>query len=270
MTVTSQREYRPSFDITPFPEVQDLTITMNGVTQVYQTDWVKRTNGTIYFLSDPGSGKTIVMTLRRPINDDEVGELNWGVANYGIHTVFVNNVAKEQGVDYTVAADGTVTLTAVSGASIVVGVSYLSLYATPMFTQETLSRFKRLIHFYGYLNNAEGLENFTGDDVVGAQNPDEVVDRPKQQLGVSVAVAYDSGYSSELTYDLYGFSSLVWDFSQFDTAVPVQDKPYILFKEPLQGLGYGFQVYFYNWDEKFFDLVGYQVDGKMKGRFNVR
>jgi hypothetical protein len=139
-----------------------------------------------------------------------------------------------------------------------------------MFTQETLSRFKRLIHFYGYLNNSEGLENFTGADVTGAQNPDEIVDRPKQQLGVSVAMAYDSGYSSELTYDLYGFSSLVWDFSQFDTAAPVQDKPYILFKEPLQGLGYGFQVYFYNWDEKFFDLVGYQVDGKMKGRFNVR
>lgn len=269
-TVLSQREYKPSFEITPFPEVQDLTVTLNGVTQVYKTDWVKRTNGTIYFLSDPGSGKTVVMTLRRPINDDEVGNLNWGTANYGTHTVFVNNVAKKQGTDYTVAADGTITLTAVPGASIVVGVSYLSLYATPMFTQDTLSRFKRLIHFYGYLNNAEGLENFTGVDVVGAQNPDEVVDRPKKKLGVSVAMAYDSGYSSELTFDLYGFSSLVWDFSQFDTAAPVQDKPYILFKEPMQGLGYGFQVYFYNWDEKFFDIVGYQVDGKMKGRFNVR
>lgn len=270
-TVNSQHEYKPSFEVTPFPEVNDLLVTLNGFKLTMGEHYSKRTNGTVYLYDNPGNGKTLVLKPRRPINDDETGELNYGTSDYSVPVVIVNNKVLQEGTGYTVSSsDGSVTLTAVAGAAIKVGVAYLSIFSTPLFTNEVLGRFKRLFHFFGYFNNEEGLDNFTGLDATGAQNPDEIVDRPKKVLGVNVAVAYDSGYSSELTYDLYSFSSLVWDFSQFDTAAPVQDKPYILFKEPILGVGYGFQVYFYNWDRTYFDLVGYQVDGKLKGRYSAR
>jgi hypothetical protein len=270
-TTNAQHEYKPTFVVTPFPEVVDLVLTLNGLPLAHGTDWVKRANGTVYLFNNPGAGKTLVIRPRRPINDDEIGEINYGTADYYCPVVVVNNVVKEQDTDYTVnPITGTITLTAPAGSTVKVGLSYLTMFATPLFTQSVLGRFKRLFHFFGYFNNDVGLENFTGADVVGPQNPDEIVDRPRQQLGVNVAIAFDSGYSSELTYDLYSSGNLVWDFSFFDTASPVQDKPYILFKEPIQGINYGFQVYFYSWDEKFFDLVGWQVDGKVKGRYSVR
>jgi hypothetical protein len=73
--------------------------------------------------------------------------------------------------------------------------------------------------------------------------------------------------TGQTQYDMYGVDNLQWDNSLYDvfgTNNEVND--YVVLKEPIQGIGYSFQATIWNWDDGYFGISGYQIDGKLSGK----
>jgi hypothetical protein len=92
------------------------------------------------------------------------------------------------------------------------------------------------------------------------------VGRPKVRQNVNTAIKIDSEDGAESFYDLYGYGTLVWDDALFDVSSPSgayrRDN---LFKEALSGLGYGYQLLLWSYDEGAFTFSGYQIVAPVKG-----
>lgn len=121
-----------------------------------------------------------------------------------------------------------------------------------MFTQQQLGTLKRTKHAYLYFNNGDSA-NYTINDTVEAYT---------LRTNVNVAMMYDSDDSDANTsVDVYGYQDIIWDNAYFDT-VESSDRQdqYVLFKEPLIGIGYSYRLNVYSYDDARWNLVGYQID----------
>ena len=267
------------FDLIPVTTIQDLDVRLEtGVaTGVYdaltfQQDYYKRPNGNIYLVNNPGTGRRILVRQRLPVTDSNFGQEKYGVTsalNVLENTIlFVDNVLQLY-PDLTYSTNTVsdvdqyeLTLNAANNAVIEVGQAYDCFYATPLLTLQRLTNLKRIKHVYLYFDNIDGQDTYQAVDVNtgSGQTNAALVGRPKLRLNASIVLLYENDLDGELSYDLYGFSSLVWDSSLFDIAPSAnQYRRYTLFKEPLLGVGYSYQLYVFSFDETAFTLAGWQI-----------
>ena len=263
------RDYRVSFKMLPLVDVQDVRVTLDGVELAFGTDFIKTQGNTVRLLGNVHAGKPLVVAHRRPDTDYPNGRITYNTntsLNLSHAVVMVDNVTKREFSDFT-QSNGAVTLTAGLNTKIEIGSAYPTLYATPLFTWNTLKQFKRLLYWLGFFDNGIAQDTFTEDDVnaLSGQPNEEIVGMPKTRLDCNISFVYNSHDSGDTSADLYGFEELVWDVSLFDTYLPLQTDNFVLLKQALQGVGYSFQGIVWTTDEASFKMVGYQLDGKMKG-----
>lgn len=270
--VSREKTQQRGFATLLLAEVEDLVVYLNGKRLTFNVDFVKRPNGTIYLLEPPLGGRSLTIQTRRPVTDTYEGQVTHEALS-PVDTrnvlVWVDNIVQHETVDYTYASDTSITLTTRANTIIEVGQAYLSVYTSPLFTREDLSRFKRLKHIYTYFDNSLGNDVYqVGDENSSSGQPvGEVVGELKQRLNANVSCVYNSEYSGTTSADIYGFSDIVWDVATMDVTPPGSTyEAYQLFKEPIQGVGHSFQLLLWSYDETTFTLVAYQIDGKKKGQ----
>jgi len=263
-----------AFDSFAITNIKDCTVTLDGLEQTFGSNWVKLPNGNIYLLANPGAGKTLRFTLRRPITEEDTGQATFNVTspqNYQPDVVFVDNVLQVAGVGYTLSSlSGVkrVTLTAAANSVVIVGQAYPVMYTTPLFTQRSLSSLKRLRHVYAFFDNKLGQDSYGASDVntASGQVAEFIAGQPKVRQNINFAVRYESDDDAENIYDVFGYQNLVWDDAQFDIDPPAYSyRRDGVFKEALQGTGYSYQLLIWSYDESAFILAGYQITADVKG-----
>ncbi len=282
-TIDTVQEYPISRDRTgqyrgintfPMTNVKDISVWLDNVELVFEHDWVKLPNGNIYLRDNPGSGKTLEIRLRRPVTDDLEGRSFYGVTspqNYEHEVVFVDNILQIPNSNYITSEVGDnyqITLTAPAQAVVVIGQAYPCLYVSPMFTQRTFTRLKRIKHLYAYFSNDLSQETYTTKEVntAAGQSPEQLVGRPKVRQNVSVAIRLDEDDNTEVVYDLFGYAYIVWDDALFDINPPTTSfRRHALFKEAISGMGYSYQLLLWSFDESAFTFSGYQISAPIKG-----
>lgn len=267
------RDYKITFPLLPLNDVQDITVTLDGSLLVFGSDYVKLNNNAVRVTADQGNGRSLVVTHRRPDTDYYSGQIRYNTQtalDLSHACVYEDNVVGLEGTDFTVSHSSTqttVTLTAVANTIIEVGQVYTTVYATPLFTWNTLQRYKRLLYWLGFFDNTVSTDVYTETDVniTSGQDAEQIIGMPKTRLDCNISFVYNSQDNGDTSADLYGFEQLVWDAGMLDVYLPLQTDDYVLLKQALQGIGYSFQGIVWSTDEASFRMSGYQLDGKMKG-----
>ncbi len=261
----------------PVSDVQD-TVAYIGSQRLQQgVDYVKTPQG-IYLVNQPSAGSQLRLYPRRAVTDTQVGMTNQDVTqavDVDPLVVWLNNIELKQGSDYVLTKSGTtyqtlLSIPVTSGSVVGSGYTYLAYYTTPMFVLQQLGTIKRTKHIYLFLDNEIGQELYQAGDAIGGTPLDSIVGAPKVDMTANVIVAYDNQRTGEVSYDLYGYRDLVWDFSSFDV-VPssLQSDRYILLKEAVKGSGYAYQATVWSNDAGAWKLAGYQFDVREKGKRHV-
>lgn len=264
------------FDTLPIYEVEDVKVTLNGVRLINQVDYLKVPGGYVYLAKNPGAGKTLVITPRRPVSDSEVGKSVYGTSKIDIpHTVtIVDNLLQTNAPTTSSVVSGGVTRNYINAtynnnAVVLTGQAYLAYYSTPTFVNQTLRNLKVKRWVYAYFDNADGQPLFQPSDVNASsgQSSTVLLDTTKTKVNASITLVFNNENSGESSSDIYGFESLVWGNSLFDVNTPASAfQNFQLFKEPLTGTGYTYSVVIWSYDHATFRLLGYQIDGVTKGK----
>ena len=212
----------------------------------------------VYLANPTLAGETVWFVVKSTVNSSPQGQLRYGTAAKYPYTlwlgdVVVNPVSESLTFNTsTKVATLTVAWTGLTSDTFTIGNHYYANYTSSMFTQQQLGTLKRTKHAYLYFNN-ESPDNFTTGDVIEAY---------KIRTNANIAMLYDSDDNSANTsVDIYGYEDIVWDNAYFDT-VESSDRrdQYVLFKEPLIGIGYSYRLSVYSYDDAKWNLVGYQID----------
>jgi len=170
--------------------------------------------------------------------------------------------------DYTIDESGdfvrvTLNSTGDSTAEYLVGQTILCYHVTPSFFRRAVSNLKRVSHYVGYYSNKGYLE--TNDS-----NSDPfVIDKYVVPVSVNFGIIYNDRRTGVYESEIYGSEELNWDLSSFDVlsdAFRNQESDIVRIVVPVVGVGYSFQTINYNFSLDRFQLVGYQVLTRMKGR----
>lgn len=254
----------------PLGEVQDINVEVSMPSSSFRqqlvqgVDFVKEPNGTVYLFSPlPDGGKVYI----RP----QIVFDNYKVEGYGQCVFYADNLLTQE----VVVFNGTswTPETAVAGTKLEWGQGYIAVYTTPMFMLQSLGKLKRMKHAYLYFDNKSIQSLFTAADVnsVSGQVPAAIVDTFKTKAQCNISMVYSSEVTGETSADIYGSEELFWDESAFDIAAPnAQNEIYQLFKEPIQGVGYSFQMSVWSYDPHTFKLCGYMIDATQKGKRYIR
>jgi len=263
-----------SFVATPLTNVQDMSVTLNGVPLVFQVDYQKLPNDSIYLLADPGTGNTLVITARRPIADSPEGQAFYGLSSpidADVNVVYLDSVLQTPNLYPAVNGGGfyTIVVPTLVSQVVEVGQAFLTLYSTPLFDSQSIATNKRLTHIVAYMSNAdaETFYNSSSVNTLDAQPASQIVDNRTTRLNASFLVAYSSNSDADISYDIYGYRSLVWDDTSFDIQPSARSyEQYQLFKQPIIGTGYSIQFFIMNYDDSAFSLAAYQILVAPKGR----
>lgn len=250
--ITDCREYDPTnielygenvFRMCPIRDLQDVVVTIDGVTQVFGTDYVKTERGTLFFPTAP-TGTTLTATyqstcggtLYHPVTvfNETTGQLY----QFDEITVEINSGK------YRVTIPDGVT----SGDSIWICYSFPSWYTTPTFNASTL-KVKRIKEYIGYYHNSVSK-------IIGITDAYATADKIGQRLAplnVNIGVLFSNEFEGLLQYDLYT------DLSP-DTYPNQQLKNYSRISVPIIGNGYNIQIVHHNNTPSTFKLAGYEID----------
>lgn len=276
---TTQQHYGVTFSATrqpraftqhPVVEVNDILVYQQKLGESVATlltkdvDWVKEPSGYIYLLTPPKTGETLY--IRQFIPDQE----KFNVGGYGSQQVLVDNVNFTTYVYDIVDSRYVINVSGVAVGSVIeIGRPYLAVYTTPLFTNQSLANFKKMKHVYLFFDNRGVQRLFTGTEAntTSGQNSEELVDTYVQKASANVTITYNAGVSGDTSSDLYGNDELFWDESFMDVAPPFgQHQLYQTFKEPIQGVGYSYQMSVWNYDDTTFKLCGYMIEATRKGK----
>jgi hypothetical protein len=143
------------------------------------------------------------------------------------------------------------------------GVPYPTLYASPVLASGMFSRRKRLKHVYLQFDNETGLEVHTNKTTSNSA----LYGKAQFPLDTNIYINYlNEGYGEPIT-DTYRYDSVRFNdalYSNHNSSKQI-DERFTLFKEPLLGTSYGYQLGVYSLDVAAWRLVGWQVTAKMKG-----
>lgn len=149
-----------------------------------------------------------------------------------------------------------------AGETVVLGNAYPATYISPMMAQQRFANWKVLKHAHLQFDNRKGLEIFTSRNSNTSGNYGKAV----QRMRANIALIYNNRLQDEAITDLYRYDTLNWDDVVYSNhRSPKQLEPYSVFKEPLQGTSYSYQLGVYSFDSFLWTLVGWQVEGKLKG-----
>jgi hypothetical protein len=156
----------------------------------------------------------------------------------------------------------------VDGSIIRYGKMYPAFYSSPLLTMQSFTALKRVKFVYVYFDNELGQEEYKLDDVNTNTDPEQdpvlLVGEKKQRLNAVITMQVESDFDAETEYDIYQFSSLVFDDSLFDIFPSAnQFRRYTLFKENLLGVGYSYKLMVWSFDETTFSLSAYQISNSI-------
>jgi len=226
-TVEGVRFYEMGVWSTMIDQVEDIKVTLDGDVLVFKKDYYKK-GPYVYLYERPAAGLSLTVVPKNPDTQDGTYEVE--------HVI-----------------EGTT------------GVTYLSLYATPVFTWGQLANYKRMKHFILMLNNQ--VDNAVFDlSNIGDAEPEEYVGTDRVKFDANITYVFNNERGGETSYDLYGLYGLVWDYSLFDNSgTHIDDGDYVVLRAPVQGMGVTFQALLWNSSSSTFSLAGYAMDGNLKG-----
>jgi hypothetical protein len=273
------------FSLLPIRDVQDITVqleTQSG-SGIYETleineDYVKKPGNIIYLLNDPGDNRTLKVWLRSPATDGEPTRALYGITE-PIEThepvwVTVDHQLQIPGTNYNMDREsGTVyniefETAPIDSAVIRYGKTYPCFYSSPLLTMQSFTALKRSKFVYVYFNNELGQEEYKVGDVNTDTDPEQdpvmLVGEKKQRLNATITLQVEADFDAETEYDIYQFSSLVFDDSLFDIFPSAnQFRRYTLFKEYLLGVSYGYKLMVWSFDETAFSMSAYQLSNSI-------
>ncbi len=155
-----------------------------------------------------------------------------------------------------------------------VGATIPCWHFTPTFFRQLNPLLKRGVHYVGYYANTRYSDFFEYEDINqdASQAASEIVDRFKYPVGIKLGVLYNDSRTGSYDSEVYGEEDLIWDSSLFDfpsTSFRNQLNEVVRVTIPLIGVGYSFQNVNYNYSLDRFELVGYHVLTRRKGRNSV-
>jgi hypothetical protein len=219
--------------------------------------------------------------LRYPYSDGDLVEISLvnDDGNKPIH-VFRDNFELTQITDFTVTEDGhynKVTLVGTGNTNNVflVGQTIPCWHFTPTFFRQGITNLKRVVHYTGYYLNKYFQDIYDSSDVnsLSGQTDSEITDLYKVQVGVSLGILYNDARNGVYDTEVYGSDSLYWDTSTFDYARDAyrnQMNDVVRTTIPIIGVGYSFQTVNFDFSTKMFELVGYNVETRQKGKNSTR
>jgi hypothetical protein len=284
-TAVGANEDYLGFDLIPIRKVQDVYVQLetvagsdNYTTLEIEKDYVKKPGNIIYLLDDPGDGRALKIKHRTPATDGEPTR-----ALYGISSPMVRHDPVWVTVDHQLQVPGThfnmdresssvynieFETAPVDESIIRYGKMYPAFYSSPLLTMQSFTALKRAKFVYVYFDNELGQEEYKLDDVNTDTDPEQdpvlLVGEKKQRLNAVITMQVESDFDAETEYDIYQFSSLVFDDSLFDIFPSAnQSRRYTLFKENLLGVGYSYKLMVWSFDETTFSLSAYQISNSI-------
>lgn len=142
---------------------------------------------------------------------------------------------------------------AITGSeNILVGYAYPVEYQSPVFTNETLAKFKRHKHIGLSFDNA--TERFTADDLAVEQAPSELLNQLKYRTDCNICLVMGNGQTGEFLESIY------------DKEFTEEGESRTTFREALQAVGIDYQIIVFSTDRTYWCLASYQFDAKLIGR----
>lgn len=150
-----------------------------------------------------------------------------------------------------------------AATNVVVGTTYPALYVSPMMAQRVFHNWKSLKHILLQFDNREGVNIHTAFTTSDAAQRGKAL----QQFNATIGVIYNDEFSDEVIQDLYRYDPALWSSNLFlKHYSPKQIDDVVSFKEALLGTSYSYQVAVFSSDTKTWKLVGWQIEGKPKGK----
>lgn len=146
---------------------------------------------------------------------------------------------------------------------VVVGTTYPALYVSPMMAQRVFHNWKVLKHALLQFDNREGLNIQTSLTTTDTGQ----LGKALQRFNVNVGIIYNDELSDQVIQELYRYDTGLWSSALHTKHYsPKQLEGIVSFKEPLQGTSYSYQLAVYSSDAATWRLVGWQIEGKSKGK----
>jgi hypothetical protein len=243
------------------------TLTPN--TNAFKQDSDKFTQG----LGNTNTAGSLEVTPRLPITDSLQGQdlydVSSRIAEHRCLVVYKDNVLQIPGTHYTYTTGGNYGfriqfVTAPANNSVITyGFAYFSHFTSPLLSLVALSRTKKPKWCYVYFDNRDVRDRqLQGSVNSSSSQPNlEIYGQWKRRASANLAFVLESGMGdAEVIADMYQFPDLNYDESLFDLpSSKYQDRRFVVFKEMLFGGGNSYQLIVWNFDDAYFELVGYQV-----------
>lgn len=147
------------------------------------------------------------------------------------------------------------------GQVAVLGNAYPAIYVSPMIHQRTFYNWKVLKHAFVQLEN-ETTDIHTALTTADAALRGKAIHR----FNANVGIIYNDENAAQVIEDLYRYDNTLWSADLYSKHYsPKQLDRIVVFKEPLQGVSYAYQLVLFSQDEAVWKLVGWQIEGKLKG-----
>jgi hypothetical protein len=258
-SVRSVYNTEPFLRSAPIPNMNDLTVRVDGEALVYGQQWYKLGSGQVVVSRQISDGAEIVV---EPANDE---------GNYPTLT-FADNVFKQHTAS---VVDGNLSLSLLDesihdDSMIRYGLTFPVYYTTPVFVRGILSAKKFSSDFGVVLDNRPFWDAYTAEDVniASGQDPDEIGLVWKRQVQLSVGLVSDLDSLGELAFEDAGKpNDMVWGLSAWGLdASPEQAKALSMFNVSPRGVRNLVQAVVYSYSGKVFDLKAIQFVLQVKGR----
>lgn len=262
-----------SFRMLPLAEIEDITVTIDGVAQTFGTDFVKTPDGTAIFITKTSitDGVPLIITQK---NQDKLHPVS----------VVLDKVPLVEVTDYTVSeSSNQIAVNFVStpdaSAKVIFGMQLPAYYFSPFFIRQTIGEDKRVQQFFGYFRNERYDITWGHDDanVAASQDPESISDKYRQLVDFNVMIIYNSTTYGDSVTDIYTKDDGIYETGDLNGIESPNSRFYrhTRFAVPVYGHAYGFQVVVWNFDNNTFEMVGYQLKTRQLGkqstsrRFNI-
>ena len=270
-THTGILEYKPDIQMIPLRNVNDIRVFVGSslttpdamVELLHRTQWIKTNDGFIKLRQNPGNN-FIAVTPNVPgsfygglLEIDNIPQtltdLSFGKIFFGTPCLCFFQGQAYGGIGNYTDKCNFITI---PNAKAIVGYAYPAIYQSPIFTAERLANFKRIGHLHVMFENT--VHKFNSSDVNQVtQQLVQLVNKLKYEAAVSVGITYQTDTYSETSEDVFKRPN-----------VQKVDR-WVVFKEPLKGVGYSYQYTAFSLNKDSWCMSGYQITGQMQGERHI-
>lgn len=151
---------------------------------------------------------------------------------------------------------------ALAGTTIVSGNNFPAWYVSPMMSQKVFDNWKVLKHATIQFENVN-----TEIHTSKSTNDTLLYGKAQQLFDANLALLYNDQHADQTIYDLYRYDNGRWTLQLYPRhGSPKSIDKFVVFKEPLQGVANSYQIAIHSSDPYTWKLVGWQIEGKLKGK----